>query len=226
VHAALVERLRPEPGLRWLDVATGTGAVARLAARAGADVVGADIAPRMIELARRSSTGIRFETADAQALPYDDASFDVVSSAFGVIFAPDHGAVAHELARVCRSRVGLTSWIPDPDLRRLYESFGLDSPEGRAPFEWGREAHVRELLADAFELDFERDTWFLEAPSGESVWELWSTSAPPFKAMVDALEPAKRQAFRAAYVEYCESFRVDGGVRVPRHYLLTVGRRR
>jgi ubiquinone/menaquinone biosynthesis C-methylase UbiE len=220
-----VERLKPGPGVRWLDVATGTGAVARLAAAAGAEVVGVDIAPRMIELAREKSEGIRFELGDAQALPHDDASFDVVSSSFGVIFAPDHRAVARELARVCRDRAGMTSWIPDQRLGRLYASFGLDSPERRAPFEWGEESHLRELLED-FELEIEPGTWFLEAPSGEAVWELWSSAAPPFKAMVDALDPATCEAFRRAYIAYADSFRANGGVRVPREYLLTVGRRR
>jgi SAM-dependent methyltransferase len=225
VHSQLVERLKPGPGIRWLDVATGTGAVARIAAAAGAEVVGIDIAPRMIELAREKSEGILFEIGDAQTLPYDDASFDVVSSSFGVIFAPDHRAVARELPRVCRDRVGLTTWIPDPRIRQLYEPFGLDSPEGRAPFEWGEESYLRELL-DGFELEIEPGTWFLDAPSGEAVWELWSSAAPPFKAMVDALDPATREAFRRAYIAYADSFPADGGVRVPREYLLTVGRRR
>jgi SAM-dependent methyltransferase len=221
-----VERLQPREDERWLDVATGTGAVARLAAGRGADVVGVDIAPGMIEVARRSSTGIRFEVGDAQSLRYDDNSFDVVSSSFGVIFAPDHAAVARELARVCRNRIGLTTWVPDPELRQLYVSFGLDSPEGRAPFEWGREPYVRERIGHAFDLDVERDTWFLEEPSGEAVWEFWSRSAPPFKAMVEALAPETRDAFRRAYVDYCDAFAVDGRVRVPREYLLILGRRR
>jgi SAM-dependent methyltransferase len=226
VHAALVERLRPQPGDRWLDVATGTGAVARLAAQAGADVAGIDIAPRMIEIARRSSDRIRFEVGDAQALPYGDGSFDVVSSSFGVIFAPDHEAVAGELARVCAGRLGLTTWLPDPDLRELYASFGLDSPEGRAPFEWGNEDYVRERLGAAFELEIEGDTWFLDAPSGEAVWELWSTSAPPFKAMVAGLPVPRRDEFRRAYIAYADSFPGSCGVRVPRDYLLILGRRR
>jgi SAM-dependent methyltransferase len=221
-----VDRLRPQRGARWLDVATGTGAVARLAARAGAEVVGIDIAPRMIEIARRSAEAIRFDVGDAQALPYGEASFDAVSSSFGVIFAPDHEAVAHELARVCVGRLGLTSWVPDPATRRLYASFGLDTPEGRAPFEWGREDYVRERLGDDFELEIERGTWYLDAPNGEAVWELWSRSAPPFKAMVEALAPETRDPFRRAYIAHSDSFAVVGGVRVPREYLLIVGRRR
>jgi SAM-dependent methyltransferase len=199
-----------------------------LADRAGADVVGIDIAPRMIELARRKAarTDIRFDVGDAEALPYDDATFDVVSSAFAVIFAPDHPRTARELARVCAGRLGLTSWKPNPELRELYARFELDSPEGAAPFDWGREERVHELLGADFALEIRPGTWFLESESGVEAWDFWSTSAPPFKAMVEGLEPERRAAFRQAYVEYCESFRVDGGVRVPREYLLILGRRR
>jgi hypothetical protein len=182
----------------------------------------------MIELARQNSapTAIRFELGDAQALPFDDASFDVVSSAFAVIFAPDHPRAADELARVCAGRLGLTSWKRDPMLRDVYARFDLDSPEGAAPFEWGREERVHELLGAEFELEITTGTWFLETGSGADVWDFWSSSAPPFRAMVEGLEADRRAAFRAAYVEYCESFRIDGGVRVPREYLLIVGRRR
>jgi len=228
IHAEVVERLHPKPGTRWLDVATGTGAVALLATRAGADVVGVDIAPRMIELAR-AKTGellVRFEVGDAESLPYQDAAFDVVSSVFGVIFAPKHGAAARELARVCRRRLALTAWCPNRELAELYGRFGFGPPEGRHSFDWGREAYVKALLDEPFELEIERRTWFLEGANGDEIWRLWSTSAPPFKAMVDSLEPETRDGFRRAYVEYCERFRVDDRVVVPREYLLVVGSRR
>jgi SAM-dependent methyltransferase len=214
--------------VRWLDVATGTGEVALRAARAGAETVGIDIAPAMIEAARAKADGlpVRFEVGDAQALPYGDAEFDVVSSVFGAIFAPEHAAVAGELARVCRGRLGLTAWRPDAELAELYGRFGLTTPEGRAPFDWGRDEHVRELLAHAFELELVSSTWRLDGASGEELWELWSSSAPPFKAMVDALAPEVRTDFRAAYVEYCERHRDGDRVSVPREYLLVLGRRR
>src|SRR5687768_12840387 len=102
----LVAALKPQAGERWLDVATGTGAVARMAARAGAEVTGLDLAPDLIETARRQTEAeglsIHFDVGDAEALPYEDGSFDVVVSTFGVMFAPDHAAVARELARVTR----------------------------------------------------------------------------------------------------------------------------
>src|SRR5712691_5068062 len=90
VHDQLVAELDPQPGERWLDVATGTGAVAVRAARAGAEVTGSDLAPALIETAKRLAAeeglSIDYEVADAEQLPYEDASFDVVSSSFGAIF--------------------------------------------------------------------------------------------------------------------------------------------
>jgi len=225
VHDRLVERLDPQPGERWLDVATGTGEVAIRAAAAGADVIGCDIAPGMLEVARAKAPEIPFEPADAQALPYEDASFDVVSSSFGVIFAPDHRATSDELARVCRGRLGLTSWQPDDELRELYESFDVTLPEGAEPFEWGRREHLHELLASAFDLEIEEGTWYLEGGSGEELWEFWTRAAPPFKAMVEGMDDQKRAAFRAGYIEYCERHREGDLVRPPRRYLLVIGRR-
>src|SRR5690242_10373712 len=92
IHERLVDLLAPRVGERWLDVGTGTGAVALRAARAGAEVVGVDLSPVMVETAARladaEGLAVEFATADAQQLPYDAASFDVVSSAHGVVFAP------------------------------------------------------------------------------------------------------------------------------------------
>jgi SAM-dependent methyltransferase len=231
VHDDLVRRLEPGPGVRWLDVATGTGEVALRAARAGANVTGVDIAPRLLAQARAKAgeLPIRFDEGDAERLPYEDAAFDVVSSVFGAMFAADHEAVARELARVCRrgGRLGLAAWVPNPELAELYGRFGLDAPEGPQPFDWGREDYVDSLLGADFELEHERRTWFLTEESGEAVWELWSTAAPPFRAMLRGLDPDTLERFHEAYVEYCEDYRTPGaGVAVPRGYLLVLGRRR
>jgi len=226
VHDRLVEKLAPQPGERWLDLATGTGAVAARAAAAGAAVVGVDIAPGMLEIARGKAPEVRFELGDAGALEYEDASFDVVASSFGLIFAPDHGATARELARVCRSRMGFTAWEPDPELRDLYESFDTWPSEGKAPFEWGKRDHVEELLADTFELEIEEGIWYLEGSDGEELWQFWTRGAPPFKVMVDAMDDEKRAAFRKGYVEYVERHREGDVVRPSRRYLLVIGKRR
>lgn len=227
VHDDLVERLLIRPGERLLDVATGTGEVAARAARQGADVTAIDIAPGMLAIAQQThgDAAIQFDLGDVQSLPYDDAAFDIVASTFGAIFAPDHEAVARELTRVCRDRIGLTVWKPNPGLRDLYARFGLDSPEGSLPFRWGSDGYAQERLV-GFDLVVEERTWMLDQPDGEAHWEFWSSSAPPFKAMVASLNGAKLDAFHEAYVAYCEQFREDGRVRVPREYLLILGRKR
>jgi len=214
--------------VRWLDVATGTGAVAIRAAQAGAAVTGIDIAPAMIEGARAKAGGlpIAFEVGDAQALPYEDASFDVVTSVFGAIFAPDHRATAAELGRVGRGRLGFTVWQPDERLQELYGRFGQDTPEGREPFRWGRARYVEELLGPFYELSVEPRTWVLKGGSGQEIWELWSKAAPPFKARLAGMDDETREAFHRAYVEYCEGFPAGDGVAVPREYLLVLGDRR
>lgn len=185
-----------------------------------------DISPAMIEQARAKVPQATFDVADAQALPYEDDSFDVVSSVFGAMFAPDAEAAARELARVCRDRLGLTAWEPSPELAELYQQFELEAPEGRGPFEWGKRDVVQRLLGSAFSLEIERRSWLLEGADGEELWQLWSTSAPPFKAMIGALDAERLDAFHEAYVAYCERYRVGERVRVPRTYLLVVGRKK
>lgn len=226
IHDLLVARLEPVAGETWLDVATGTGGVAVRAAAAGAKVTGNDIAPGMLEGARAKAPEVEFELGDVQALQYDDASFDVVSSCFGFIFAPDHHATARELTRVCRNRLGFTAWEPHAKLRELYDRFELEAPEGRHPFQWGRRAHVEELLGGAFDLEIEPHVWYLEGADGEEIWDLWSRSAPPFRALVADLDEQRLEEFREAYIEFCESYREGDRVRVARPYLLVLGKRR
>src|ERR1044072_6721213 len=113
---AFIKRLNLKPGTKVLDVACGTGNLALPAARAGAIVTGVDIAPNLVEQAsenaRREGLTAKFDEGDAEALPYDDASFDVVMTMFGAMFAPRPEVTAAEMARVCRSggRVALCTW--------------------------------------------------------------------------------------------------------------------
>jgi SAM-dependent methyltransferase len=226
IHDALVESLAPRAGERWLDVATGTGEVALRAARAGADVTGLDIAPRLLEQARAKTSEVEWVEGDAQALPFADGAFDVVSSSFGLIFAPEQELVAGEVARVCRGRLGLTVWRPNEGPHAIYAAFSGDQPAWPSPDDWGREERLRELLGDAFELQLQERVWWLEGDSPEDVWELMSTGAPPVKALLDSLEPDRRAEFRAAMLEYWTQFQTPDGVREPRHYLLVQGVRR
>jgi SAM-dependent methyltransferase len=233
VHDALVERLAPRPGERWLDLATGTGAIALRAARAGAEVTAQDLAPGLIETARRIAAqeglSVRFDVGDAERLAYQDASFDLVSSAHGVVFAADHSAVARELSRVCRpgGRLGITYWLPNPELAGLMERFGYRRPEGAdAPRDWGRPEYVSELLGGHFELEFSDEVCPWTGDSGEQIWHLTVSSDGPAKAGLAAMSPAERDALHRDWVAYFERHRGDDGISAPRPYLLVAGRRR
>jgi SAM-dependent methyltransferase len=233
VQDELVERLAIQAGERVLDLATGTGEVARRAARLGADVSAIDIAGPMLDKARASAAeeglAVAFELGDVEYLPYDDAGFDVLVSNFGVVFAPDHANVASELARVTRpgGRLGFTAWKPNSKLGEMYRRFTEEPIEGREAYEWGREDHVEDMLGDDFELEFEDGTLWLEAESGEEIWRLFSESAPPVIALLRRLDPVRQEEFHQAFVELYEGYRTDGGgVRAPRRYLLVLGGRK
>jgi SAM-dependent methyltransferase len=236
IHRAVVGRLDPRPGHRWLDAACGTGAVAFLAAERGADVVGLDLAPALVETARElaveRSAEVSFEVGDCEAMPFPDGSFDAVSSTCGVMFAPDHSAVARELARVTRpgGQVALASWTPDGGLGRMFRMmapFAPPPPDGvGSPFDWGREERVQELLGDAFELSFEDRVSTLCVPSGEHYWELFSSSYGPTKTLAESLDDDRREVFRQTWVAFFEDLREGDEVVHEREYLLTVGTRR
>jgi SAM-dependent methyltransferase len=237
MHDDLVGRLAAGPDVRWLDAATGTGEVARRAARDGADVVGLDLAPGLIETARREAgeegLDVEFDVGDAEAMPYDESSFDVISSAVGVMFAPDHSAIARELARVCSpgGRIGLACWRPDStigDVFRVMLPFqpAPPPPGAGSPFDWGREEHVTELLDGDFELELVELESVFVVPSGEAAWELFSTSYGPTKVLADGLDPERRAELRDAFVALHEEYRDGDEIRMPRTYLLTLGTRR
>jgi SAM-dependent methyltransferase len=232
IHDHLVARLAPGRGERWLDVGTGTGAVALRAARAGACVTGVDLSPVMIDTARRlageQGVGVRFEVGDAESLPYPDASFEVVASALGVFLAPDHAAAGRELARVCRAggRLGVVAWRPDPEAERMHAPFWPAHEPGAGDRRaWGREEYVSELLGQEFELEFEEGELRLKAGSGDEMWRLFTSYDGAAKAQVDSLHWQRAQEYRRAYIAFHERHRANGRITVPRRYLLTLGRR-
>jgi SAM-dependent methyltransferase len=164
----LVEACGIGPGLRVLDVAAGTGNAAIPAAQRGANVTASDLTPELLDAgrARADAAGVTLEwvEADAERLPFDDGSYDVVMSAIGVMFAPHHQAAADELVRVCRpgGTIGLLSWAPDGMLGALFRTMGPFAPPpppgAQPPPLWGSEDHLRGLLGDRVELvTVERD---------------------------------------------------------------------
>jgi SAM-dependent methyltransferase len=232
-----VERLRPSPGERILDLATGTGWASRVVAQRfpGVRVVGADIAERMLEHARAAASGleIEYQHADAERLPFPDASFDGVVSTFGVMFVGQPEAAAAELARVTRKggRIALATWRHDSN---LFHMFGVmkafmaapPQPAPPSPFEWGKRARLQELLGGSFELEIEEGTNQFRYGSGEQAWQLWSNHYGPARSLAANLDDARREEFRRAMVAWHETFPSPLGYDQPRQYLITRGVRR
>jgi ubiquinone/menaquinone biosynthesis C-methylase UbiE len=237
VHEALIDALAPQPGEEFLDVGCGAGNMAQLAAGAGAHVTGIDLSPRLIDVAlERAEAGgfhIHYSVGDAENLDVPDASFDVVSSCFGMIFAPDHAAAAGELARVARpgGRLGVSTWTPEGSVAEMFKVFSEFQPPlppgaGR-PVEWGDEDHVREFLGDAFDLTIERRISRWEDESPEQAWDYFAPRFGPVKMMLDNLEPDRRDAFALAARERFEKGRQpDGSFLDEREYLLVTGIRK
>jgi SAM-dependent methyltransferase len=230
-----VNRLGPRPGERALDVGTGTGWAARRLAARGARVTGIDLGGRLIDAARgraaEAGLEIDFRVADAEALPFEEASFDAVLSTFGVMFVARPEAAAAELARVCRKggRIALAAWTPGSTVAEKFERakpFLPSPPAGPSPFDWGRPERARELLGGAFDLRFERGVTVLRLAGGEEAWDLFRRGYGPTRALVEALAPDRREAYRREFVAFYERFRTELGVAVPREYLLAVGTRR
>jgi SAM-dependent methyltransferase len=238
LHAVVLDRLAPQPGERWLDLACGTGAVAELAARAGARVTGVDLAPALLETAKRRAAEQRLEidyqVGDCERLEaIPDGAFDIVSSTCGIMFSPGHRATARELARVTRSggRIALANWEPDSgvhEMFRMMSPFAPPPPEGAGvPFEWGDEGPVGELLGNDFDLRFEHHVSTLEIKSGEEYWRLFSESYGPTKTLADSLEADLREDLHNAWVEFFDKrYSSHGHVKHPREYLLVLGTRR
>jgi ubiquinone/menaquinone biosynthesis C-methylase UbiE len=228
----LLDRLEPRAGERWLVLETGSSAIALRAARAGADVTTIDsaipIAERVLADATEEGLVVHADVGDADELPYEAESFDVLASDFGLVFAQDHAGVAAELARVARpgARLGFTAWKPDPKLGELYRRFTDEPLAGRESSEWGREEHVELMLAEDFELDFHDGSLWIDASSGEELWELVSTTAPTVTALIEKLDTNGVDEFHRAFVELYEGYRKDDRICAPRRYLLTTGRRR
>jgi len=142
---------------RVLDVAAGNGNATLAAARRGCEVTSTDYVASLLdrgaERARAERLDIKFQTADVEALPFQDAAFDAVLSTFGVMFAPDHAKSASEMARVCRpgGRIGMSNWTPEGFIGQMFKVLGrhVPPPAGvQPPSLWGVEKHVQSLFGD------------------------------------------------------------------------------
>jgi ubiquinone/menaquinone biosynthesis C-methylase UbiE len=234
VSELLIEALDVHSTERVLDVATGSGNAALAAARRGCAVVGSDYVPALLDRARRRADAegleIEFVEGDAEALPFADGSFDVVSSVFGAMFAPNQEQTASELARVARSggRIGVVAHTPDGFIGNLFKVIGkhVPPPTGlRSPILWGTEGRLRELFGDAIaELRAEKRHYVFRDRSPEQFVEYWRRFYGPTLKAFETVGDAGREALEADIVQLIGRFNRadDGTMVVPSEYLEAV----
>jgi SAM-dependent methyltransferase len=225
-----------QPGTQWLDVATGTGTIALQAARLGASVTAQDLSPRMIELTQANALAaglsLKLDVGDCERMPYSDGAFDIITSAHGAVFAPDHQAVAGELTRLCRlgGRVAVSAWSPGGgflELAELEASFaGLGPAAQNSPFNWGDPERVASLLGDAFELEFVTGNSPMRGKTPAAFTQLFWESSPRTAALRARLGPDKELELHAAMLAFFERHNRPGGVFLDRPYLIVVGKRK
>ena len=242
VGPVLVEACGVRAGQRVLDVAAGTGNVAIRAAATGAEVVASDLTPENFEAGRREARaqGVELDwvEADAEALPFGDAEFDVVTSSFGAMFAPDHQKVADELLRVCRpgGTIGMANFTPDGPAADFFETlarYAPPSPKGALPpLLWGSEEHVRELFGDRAEsLQMTRREYVERAASPRAYVELFKQAFGPTVALFGFLvdQPDRLASLEREFLEFAtlaNRGEPNGPAEYSYEYLLIIARKR
>lgn len=234
VGELLCEAVDLHPGERVLDVASGSGNTALAAARRWAEVIASDFVPALLATAERraASEGLPLTTqvADAQDLPFPDASFDVVLSTFGAMFAPDQERTAAELLRVCRpgGRIGMANWVPDSfggDVFRVTAAY-VPPPPGLPPAtDWGRRERLEELFGKGISsLSAERRLLVLRYPSAEFALEYFRTWLGPTKVAFATLDEAGQEALARDLMAVWEKRNRanDGTLVAPSEYLEVV----
>lgn len=228
-----VNRVWPVAGERFLDVATGTGWAARQIAKRGATVTGIDFGAGVIDAAKQLSSGIDLRVGDAEALEFEDGTFDAVTSTFGVMFVSNPEAAAAELARVVRrgGRLALATWRPTSTIFDLFQTMKPYMPPPPSnpppsPFAWGSEDRLTELLGGAYDLSFESGTSMLRMPSGEVVWDTFVGGYGPTKTLANSLDRDRADGLKRDFIAMHERYRTPTGLAMPRDYVVTIGFRR
>lgn len=236
----LVEACGITSGMRVLDVAAGTGNASIPAAKTGAGVTASDLTPELFDAGRRRAEqeGVELEwvEADAENLPFEDGSYDVVISSIGAMFAPHHQQVADEFLRVCRpgGTIGMLNWTPDGMIGALFRTMGPFAPPpppGAQPAPlWGSEDHVKELFGDRVEFrTLERR--MLEITAFEHPHDYGehfkARYGPTIVAQGNARNNGREAEFNAALDDFCDEWNrgTDDSARFDKEYLLVVGTR-
>ena len=236
----LVEACRIGAGVSVLDVAAGTGNASIPAAQRGAHVTASDLTPELLQagarVAEASSTDLEWVTADAEHLPFEDESFDIVMSSIGVMFAPHHQQAADELVRVCRAggTLGLLSWTPEGMLGALFRLMGQFAPPPPAgaspPPLWGSESHLFGLMGQRVDWrSMERRTLEITAFKHPLAYgEFFKARyGPTIGIRANAARNGRAEEFDAALDDFCREWNVgtEDEARFEMEYLLAVGTR-
>ncbi len=234
VGETLAESADVRAGERVLDVAAGNGNATLAAARRFADVTSTDYVPALLdkgsERARAEGLSVRFLEADAEALPFNDACFDVVLSTFGVMFTPDHARTAREMLRVLRSggRIGIANWTPEGFIGRLFKLIGahVPPPAGvKSPVMWGTEFHLEELFGNqAAQIRCERRIFNFRYRSAAHFVQIFRDYYGPTHKAFAALDTRGKQALESDLVALLEQLNTAGAesLVVPSEYLEAV----
>jgi ubiquinone/menaquinone biosynthesis C-methylase UbiE len=238
VGETLCEALDLRAGQRVLDVAAGNGNAALAAARRWCEVTASDYVPELLERARVRASAERLpleiRIADVEALPFEDGSFDVVTSVFGAMFTPDHEKPAREMLRVCRSggKIGLANWTPDGFIGALFKAIGkyIPAPTGmKSPALWGTVAHIVELFGkDASEIKTETRTFAFRYRSDDHWIETFKAYYGPLLKTFETLDGRSRDNLTRDLKTLIAQFNQarDGTVVVPSEYLQAVIQKR
>ncbi|MGZ3287155.1 MAG: class I SAM-dependent methyltransferase [Xanthobacteraceae bacterium] len=234
VGEELCEALDLRSGQKVLDVAAGNGNATLAAARRWCEVVSTDYVPSLLERGRSRAAAdglsIQFREADAEALPFADASFDAVVSTFGVMFTPDQDKAAAELARVTKrgGKIGLANWTPEGFIGQLFKTLGkyLPPPAGaKSPALWGTEARIKEMFgASAASIKAERRNFNFRYRSPEHFLEIFKNYYGPTLKAFAALDAANQQGLTNDLLALIGRMNraEDGTMVVPSEYLEVV----
>lgn len=235
VGETLCEAIDVAAGEQVLDVAAGNGNASLAAARRGCSVTASDYVGALLDgtRARAASEGLTIDVreADAEALPFDDQTFDVVLSTFGVMFTPNQERAAAELLRVCRpgGRIGLANWTPQGFIGQMFKIVGryVPPPAGvRSPLEWGTAVRIGELFGtDVQSIAAESRHFVFRYRSAEDWLDTFRTYYGPTYKAFGALDAATRVAFENELLALAHEHNTSttGALRVPSEYLEVVG---
>lgn len=237
VSELLCDAVDLQGGERVLDVACGNGNTALAAARRFARVTGVDYQPRLLDQARARADvegyEIDFREGDAESLPFEDGTLDVVLSSCGAMFAPDQHATATELVRVCRpgGRIGMVNWTPDSWVARLGKTVGryAPPPDGLpSPVSWGDPEHLANLFGDAVELSAPVRTFHFRFASAEDHADYFCSEYPPIVAALSRLDDEEAVSLRSDVASLATEMDVSegDGIVLPLTYLEAVARKR